>query len=167
MQLQLLSPDHAFTETMENSCQPVLVRAKIDDLSRPPVQEISSLIKSSDYTKAHDKRISFHASLDRLDSRREFSIRAVVQRKRGHVTTGFSFCFAFGDQREKPYAKVEKDVRRSLFIVDRTSDRVYLESLSGVLRVYRAAPMAVPACVPNTNSLPRIPTVPDSQVLNP
>lgn len=131
MQLQLPSPNHAFTETMESGCQPALVCAKFDDLSRPPVQEVSSLIKSSCYTKTHNKRINFHASLDRLDSRREFSIRAVVQRKRGHVTTGFSFCFAFDDQGEKSYAKVEKDVRRRfLFIVDRTSDRVYLESLS-------------------------------------
>lgn len=140
MQLQLSSPDHASTETMEGGCQPALVCAKFGDLSRPPVQEVSSLIKSSYDTKSHDKRISFHISIDRLDSSREFSIRAVVQRKRGHVTTGFSFCFAFGDHGEKSYAKVGKDVRRGCsFIVDRTSGRVYLESLSEALRVCRAA----------------------------
>lgn len=147
MQLQLSSPDHAFTETMGSGCQPALVCPKFGDLSPPPVQEVSSLIKSSYYTKAHDKRISFHVSIDRLDSQREFSIRAVVQRKRGHVTTGFSFCFAFGDHGEKFHAKVEKDVRRRcLFIVDRTSDRVYLESPSDALRVCRAAKGCAPLC---------------------
>lgn len=39
-------PNHAFTETMESGCQPVLACAKFDDLSLPPVQEVSSLIKT-------------------------------------------------------------------------------------------------------------------------
>lgn len=97
MHLQLSFPNHAFTERMESGCQPAFVCAKFDDLSLSPVQEVSSLIKCFTTQKTHDKRISFNASLDRLDSRREFSIRAVVQRKLGNETTGYSFCFAFGE----------------------------------------------------------------------
>lgn len=135
MQLQLSPPDHALTETMESGCRPALV-CKSFDLSRPLVQEVTSLIKSSYCTKAHDKRVKFHTSLDRLDSRREFSIRAVVQEKRGQVTTGFSLCLAIGDQREKLQAKFSRSFgRRCLFIIDHTSDRMYLYAL----KVYRAA----------------------------